>query len=195
MRRFFRIGLVAVILSGLLAPSTAQAAAREYPWSLIGYGAVYTPNRLKEIFVNRHSYEDSYLAALALNREFARTGSWLAWEGEGQVVKHFGRQDHWEYNALVVARWLRFPWNHRVETSLAVGEGISFATRKPKLEDKGRENVSQLLNYLLFELTLGPPQSRWYWSGRIHHRSGVFGLYNGVRGGSNFVGMGAGYRF
>ncbi|KIH75693.1 hypothetical protein SAMN05660860_03090 [Geoalkalibacter ferrihydriticus] len=195
MRVFFWNFLLAAILTLSVLPAGAAAAQKEYPWSLVGYGAVYTPDRLKDIFFNRHSYEDSYLAALAINREFARTGPSLAWEGEGQLVKHFGRQEHWEYNALVVARWHRFPWNHRVATSLAVGEGISWATRKPKLEIRDDRNVSQLLNYLLFELTLAKPQSRWYWSGRIHHRSGVFGLYNGVRGGSNFVGMGTGYRF
>ncbi len=185
--------LLAVVLIVLLLPPTAAATNA---WSVIGYGAVYTPDRLKDIIFNHHSYEDSFFAALAVNREFARTSSSLAWEAEGQMVKHFGQQDHFEYNALVVARWHRFPWGHRVPTTLAFGEGISWATRKPKLEIENDKPVSQLLNYLLFELTLAPsPESPWYWSGRIHHRSGVFGLFNGVRGGSNFVAMGLGYRF
>ena len=170
-------------------------AESEYPWALVAYGAIYTPDRLKDIFTHDHSYNDSYLAALALNREFARTGESLAWEAEGQVVKHLEAQHHFEFNALLVARWHRFPWNEWLDTTLAVGEGVSWATETPRVEADDHSHTSQLLNYLLFELTLATPQSRWYWSARIHHRSGAFGLYDGVRGGSNFVGMGMGYRF
>ncbi|WP_305044735.1 hypothetical protein [Geoalkalibacter sp.] len=187
--------LPAALLCLLLTPTLGGAAEREHPWALLGYASIYTPDRLKDIFLNRHSYQDSYLGVLALSREFARTGASLGWEGEGQIGKYFGRQSHFEYNALVVARWHRFPWNHKVDTTFALGEGISWATRTPKLEARNHEKTSQLLNYLLFELTLAPPHSRLYLSGRIHHRSGVFGLYNGVRGGSNFLGMGLGYRF
>ncbi|WP_155890787.1 hypothetical protein [Desulfuromonas sp. TF] len=44
--------------------------------------------------------------------------------------------------------------------------------------------------------TLGLPRvPRWRLSARIHHRSGVFGLFDGVRGGSNFMGLGVTYRF
>lgn len=190
-----KVFFTAVLAALLLAPTTA-VSDEGLPWSLIGYGAIYTPERLQDMVFNHHSYEDSYFAALALNRKFARTGPYIGWEVEGQMVKHFGRQDHFEYNALVIARWDRFPWNHRVLMTLAVGEGLSWATRKPELEIEDDEPASQLLNYLLFEVTVRPsPESRWYWSGRIHHRSGIYGLFNGVHGGSNFIGMGLGYRF
>lgn len=187
--------LAGALMALFLWPAQRAWAEPQHPWSVVAYNAIYTPDRLKEIFVNRHSYESSFLAALAVNREVARMWTHIGWELEGQVVKHYGRQDHMEFNALFSARWHHFPWNHRVATTLAVGEGVSWAGRKPKVETEEHKNVSQWLNYLLFELTLAPPQSRWYWSGRIHHRSGVFGLYNGVRGGSNFIGMGVGYRF
>lgn len=190
---FFAWGLAALFF--LLSARAWAGSESKYPWSLVAYNAVYTPDRLKDIFAHRHSYHESYLAALAVNREITRTWTDLGWELEGQVVKHHGDQDHFEFNALFTARWHRFPWNRRVATTLAIGEGVSWAERNPELETEEHKNVSQLLNYLLFEVTLAPPQSRWYWSGRIHHRSGVFGLYNGVHGGSNFIGMGAGYRF
>jgi hypothetical protein len=45
------------------------------------------------------------------------------------------------------------------------------------------------------EIEAGPPAGRWSGFLRIHHRSGAFGLYGDVRGGSNFVGLGARYRF
>ncbi|MCG6905811.1 MAG: hypothetical protein LJE63_04230 [Desulfobacteraceae bacterium] len=179
----------------VLSPSPTLAASRERPWALLAYGAIYTEDRLDDILTLRPSVEDSYLVALALNREFARTHRFLGWEGEGQVVKHFGDQDHFEFNALVVARWHHFPWNRRLDTTLAVGEGLSWATETPELEKENHSHATQMLNYLMFELTLAPPGSRWYWSGRIHHRSGVFGLFDGVHGASDFIGMGLGYRF
>ncbi|HDR46598.1 MAG TPA: hypothetical protein ENN94_02745 [Geoalkalibacter subterraneus] len=192
----FILVLLAALVFGLFSSHAGAASQPSTPWSLIGFTSIYTPDRLKDIFTNRHSYQDSYLAALALNYRFARPSRSLGWEWEVQGVRHFGRQNHFETNALILARWYRFPWNDWVATTLAVGEGLSYAFRKPRLERKDHDDPSQLLNYLLFELTLSPEeQSRWYFSTRIHHRSGVFGLYNGVRGGSNFIGMGVGYRF
>lgn len=190
--RFWRTAALCLIV---LSPPPALAAPSEHPWALLAYGAVYTEDRWRDIATLRASLEDSYLIALALNREFARTHRFLGWEGEGQVVRHFGDQDHFEFNALVVARWHHFPWDRRLDTTLAVGEGLSWATETPELEKENHSQATQLLNYLMFELTLAPPGSRWYWSGRIHHRSGVFGLFDGVHGASDFFGMGIGYRF
>ncbi|MBE0596796.1 MAG: hypothetical protein IH614_05980 [Desulfuromonadales bacterium] len=132
---------------------------------------------------------------MAVAKEFAGSKQGLAWEAEGQAVKHYGKQHHWETNAVLVARWHRFPWDRLLDTSVAVGEGLSYATRTSRVEAEDHENTSHLLNYLLFELTLGLPRyPHWHLSGRIHHRSGVFGLFNDVRGGSNFMGLGVTYR-
>jgi hypothetical protein len=52
------------------------------------------------------------------------------------------------------------------------------------------------LNFLLAEIEFVLP---WVpqWSNfiRVHHRSGVFGAYGGIEGGSNFVGIGIRYYF
>lgn len=175
--------------------ATVSFAENDYPNSVVAYGAKYTPDRLADIIVNDHAMEESYLVALAWNREFARSYRFLGWETEAQIVKHFKEQQNLEFNALISARWHQFPWNHIVKTTVAVGDGLSLATRKPKLEQERKPKASALLNYLMFEITLAPPESRWYWSARIHHRSGIFGLFNGVDGGSNFIGSGFGYRF
>jgi hypothetical protein len=115
---------------------------------------------------------------------------------EGQAVKHSGLQHHWEFNTLLVARWHLFPWNRHVDTSVAVGEGLSYATRTPFVEAKDHDQTSHLLNYLLFEITAGLPRyPNWHLSGRIHHRSGVYGIFGGVHGASNFLGFGVRYTF
>ena len=89
---------------------------------------------------------------------------------------------------------LTFPWNDYVYTTFAVGEGVSYATAVPKLEKELQDTTHQLQNYLMFELTLSPPQHReWAFVTRIHHRSALFGVYGD--GGSNVLAVGVKYRF
>ena len=174
----------------------AESASAREKWSLTLYHGTLAQKRLVDIFANRHTLESSYLMAAALGRDFAGDPDGLTWEWEGQVGKHYGKQHHWEFNALVAARWNRFPWDRYVDTSFAFGEGLSYAARTPRVERRDLDSTSQFLNYLLFEVTFGLPQvPRWHLVGRIHHRSGVFGLFNGVHGGSDFTAVGVKYLF
>lgn len=138
----------------------------------------------------------AYISFFRAAKEFAGTKNGLTWEVEGQLVKHFGLQHHWETNGLVVARWHRFPWDRYLDTSFAIGEGLSYATKVPELEVARGQDSARLLNYLLFELTLALPK---YPNIQVvtlmHHRSGAFGLFSGVTGGSNFIGSGIKYLF
>jgi len=88
---------------------------------------------------------------------------------------------------------VEFPWNEYVQTSMAIGEGLSWATEIPALEKKADphgEN-SQLLNYILLEVTFAIPESPWSLVTRIHHRSGAWVRDNG----SNILEAGIRYRF
>jgi hypothetical protein len=186
---------------GLLMTSVVCAAENpgstvpgDPPWALTLYGGVYTDNNLGEAFSFQLDLEDSYIAVLALSRKIADLTRHIRFEVEGQIGKHFGRQDHWEFNGLVVGRWLTFPWNDYVYTTFAVGEGISYATEVPKLEEELDGPSERLLNYLMFELTLSPPQHReWAFVTRIHHRSALFGAFG--HGSSNIMAAGIKYRF
>jgi len=84
--------------------------------------------------------------------------------------------------------WVQ-PW-----LSFSVVEGISFYTDVSLYEKTFREKSSQLLNYLGFEVeaAVSPDLSL---VGRIHHRSGAFGLFDGVSGGSNGYLLGLRYRW
>jgi hypothetical protein len=78
--------------------------------------------------------------------------------------------------------------------SVGVVQGVSFNSSLSNFESTYRDKSSQLLNYLAFELEAAvSPQ--WSLVGRIHHRSGVFGLYNGVNEGSNAYLLGLRHRF
>ena len=190
---FNRMALVLLLTTwGLLF--TGQAAGQD-SWAVSIHQARFVDGEFSHIF-DRNYFGDSHLLILAVSREFARTWEHLGWELEGQAGKHHGLQDHWEFNGLLVLRWHHFPWDRYLRTSLAIGEGISYATRTPYLEDNDHTRTSKLLNHLVGELTIGLPQlPAWDLSGRIHHRSGVFGLFNGVHGASNFLSIGLRHTF
>lgn len=194
--RIVHIVVIAVAVACLFARA---AAADDRKWSLTLYGATLVNADLGEIITEFPAEtEDSQLFVLALAREFATMGPHLRWEVEGQLGKHFGTQNHWELNPLLVLRWVTFPWNRWVDTSAAVGLGVSLATEIPKVEAQRHPGTGSdnLLAYMLFELSLGVPGAQdWNLVARVHHRSGAFGLFNGVNGASNALALGVKYRF
>lgn len=148
--------------------------------------------------LDARTYGHSRMTALAYAYRLGEGLGALTWELEGQAAKHTGHQSHLETNLLLTARWNRFPWDGYVATSAALGWGFSYAHELPVLEPRSdrEEGSNRLLNYLLVELDFAPPTApQWGLVFRLHHRSGVFGIYNGVNGGSNFVGGGLRYRF
>lgn len=141
-------------------------------------------------------YVDDYLVVGAFSASYAhyRDGA-LQLEAEGQIAYNFGEQSHWEINAVpLVARWLKFPWNHTVATTAAFGIGLSYATEVPEIEVLLEGESAKLLIYWLAELTAGPVDAPWSVSLRLHHRSVGYGLF-AEEGGMNGVGLGLRYRF
>jgi hypothetical protein len=184
----------ASLLEELAQPEgeSTEARAEERKWGVTLFGGALTKGSTKAVTHFSAEYEDSQIGVAALSYKFGEITRHLWFEVEGQVGKHFGIQDHWELNALIMARWVTFPWNRYLVTSVAVGDGISYATEVPKLEDK--PDASQWLNYLLFEFTFAlPSHPEWALVTRLHHRSG---FYRALAPNSiNAVGFGIKYRF
>jgi hypothetical protein len=181
----------------LALPACVQAAVGD--WYGTVYGArIATQPGWEYIILDAWNTEfvDSYLVTVALARQYAeRKNGALAIEAEGQVVRHFHDQTHWEFNALpVLLRWKRFPWSERLSTSAAFGIGLSYATDLPPVEVLLEGESHKWLIHWVMELTAGPVQSRWSVSLRLHHRSVAYGLM-GDEGGMNALGMGLRYRF
>jgi hypothetical protein len=176
-----------------LEESTTETRATN-PWYMTAVGGVYSGSQLLEIPA-RLNLKDSYTFGVSVSKQFAEWTRFMRFEGELQVLKHFGEQDHWEFTGSVNLRWVVFPWNRYVETSVAIGEGLSWATQIPALEkaDPTNSENSQLLNYILIEVTFAVPDSPWSLVSRIHHRSGVWGLLG--HSGSNILEAGIRYRF
>jgi hypothetical protein len=178
---------------------SALARAETGDWSATVYGArISSQPGWEDIFLDSTGtrFVDSYLLTAAVSRQYAdRYDGALAIEAEGQVVRHFGDQSHWEFNAVpIVLRWNRFPWSNRVASSVAFGLGLSYATEMPPVEVALEGESSEWLVYWVMELTAGPVDSRWALSLRLHHRSVAYGLM-GDEGGMNAVGLGLRLRF
>lgn len=181
----------ALVLGGCTS-STAQAG--DSPWHLAVYGGKAGEERMLDILTRFNTgFRDAWLVALAPGYLHRETERWrLEWEG--QLVRHFGDQDHWEFNAAWLARWMNFPWDHHLDTRAALGLGLSWASEIPGIEPRAKLDEGEsarLLGYVAIEIELAPPGND-SWSGfvRLHHRSDAFGLFHDQRGGSNFITLG-----
>lgn len=182
---FFVVCLV--LTAGLAGPASAD----ERRFHVAAYGGKAAEERMLDILTRYNTgFRDAWLVALAPGMVWREHGRWRQ-EFEGQVVRHFGDQDHWEFNAAWLARWMRFPWDHHIDTRAALGLGVSWATEVPEIEPRAKLDEgesAQLLGYVAIEIELAPPGGS-DWSGfvRLHHRSDAFGLFHDQRGGSNFI--------
>lgn len=108
-------------------------------------------------------------------------------------------ENTFQYNFGARIYWKDFPWNKYVRTKFSVAEGLSYTLDYLDIERQNYnketlENKSLLLNYLEFNLhfNLGDTVNidkleKVNFGIGISHRSGVYGLFNGVVGGSNFI--------
>ena len=102
----------------------------------------------------------------------------------------------YEFDPSIMFRWANFPWNHYINTSFALAEGISYDTSIPAVEKKNNAHTKHLLNFMVVELTIASPRyPRLQLVMRIHHRSGAFGLYHAGNTGSNDLALGIRYLF
>lgn len=187
------------LLSCLYVGALPCAASAGEHWFVSAYAGKYSDNELWRIVLTGSTeFKDSYVYVLSAGKQFGHFSRRIDMEWEGQIARHAGKQDHYEANAALTLRWQPFPWDHYVDTSLAFGNGLSYASEKSFLEeeDSDDDETSNLLYYILVEAAFAKPGERhWELFLRTHHRSSVYRLINGVDAGSNFVGLGIRYRF
>lgn len=174
-------------------------------WNVSLYHGKYSRTDLGSILLaGQTDYEPAYITVLALNRPLPYRLWRTELEGEGQIVRHSGIQKHLEFNGVVLAR-ITEPFRG-TPFSVGVGEGLSFATRNPDLENTSRslqnidartETSRNLLNYLVFELDMALPVDMYAPRAflRVHHRSGIFGTLCPSICGSNFVAYGVKFTY
>lgn len=200
--RFAGSGLLALGIFG----SNAAAQAPERQWHLTVYGSQWVNADLLEIpervVTGELTAENAFFVGAGLSRvivpsfaiplpgtDFAFRGNRI--ELEGQVLRHFGDQSHWEGTLALMFRTGQIPLFGGLSVNLGFGEGLSLASERPRLEGSFRVEPSRLLNYLAFEAEFShaslPGVS---FVPRIHHRSGIFGVIAERESGSNFIGAG-----
>jgi hypothetical protein len=187
--------LMAIFLITLLF-WTADASAADSRCFVSLYAGRYSDTVFVKNLQFHHDFESSDILVFSVGREAARYRELIALELEGQVGAHHGRQDHQEINFAFTLRWLPFPWDRFVDTSFAVGNGLSYATADPIIEAENADNgrTAQWLYYILAEWAFGL-DGNWELFWRIHHRSGVYGRMADNNAGSNFVGLGLRLRY
>lgn len=163
------------------------------------YGGRYSDSSLpEEIALLRNiEIEDATMVAAAYSEVIAEPSEHYRWELEGNVAHWIDGQDHTELNGLVMFRWLSLPWDRWLDSSFGFGNGLSWATEEPSLEAEfhPETGTQQLLWYIAAELTFAVPGTEdWETFLRVHHRSGVFGTFGGVDGGSNVIALGLRWR-
>jgi hypothetical protein len=173
-----------------------KSEASEKKWFVSLYGAQADENRLNRIMRFKSDPIDYYLACVAVGKEFYDFRGLFSLEWELQLAHHFNHQTYEEVNGLFVFRWLKFPWDAYLDTSLGLGEGLSYATEESELEALQHEKTTRFLNYLKLDMDFNlPAYPAWALFFQIYHRSGMFGTFDGVSGASEFLGWGVKYRF
>ncbi|MCH2565623.1 MAG: DUF3769 domain-containing protein [Prochlorococcus sp. ALOHA_A2.0_51] len=177
-----------------------------HPWAVTAWGGQMIDSNFGDTFLFNGRMREEYLLGLGLQKRIARAGP-FALELEADLFAHHANQQAGgEFNQSVpfadtpaqsfgegvlgigARLWVQ-PW-----LSFGVIEGISFNTAYSNYEKTYRENYAKLLNYLSFELEAAVSQQLSL-VGRIHHRSGAFGTYSGVKEGSNAYLVGLRYRW
>jgi len=107
--------------------------------------------------------------------------------------------DIYEINPYIMARWSNFPWSKTIRTTFGAGWGLSWASDIPSIEINSKKtngDYQNLMNYLAFEATVAHPKyPDWQLVYRLHHRSGVFGLFGADNAGNTAVQLGLRHYF
>ena len=143
------------------------------------------------VFNQKRDYVPSFIRVAAVNYKLGDFYGPFTWEFEGQFAKHNGLQNHSEMNALLIARW-EIRWKDNLSFSWAVGDGLSVASEVPRTEKDENPSSGAAANYMMTEIDLGLPFLAFHprLMFRIHHRSGVFGVFCRGTCGSNILTFG-----
>ena len=176
-----------------------------HPWAFTAWGGAMTDSDFGDSFIFGGDLREEYLFGIGLNKRFYKNGP-FALEFEADWFRHIASkqkggaqqpnpfaetsaQSFWEGVIGVGARlWLQ-PW-----LNIGFIEGVSYKTSTSNYERTNRDKHSKLLNYLGAEIE-AVVSKKLSLVARIHHRSGAFGTFGGVKGGSNAYLIGFRYRW
>lgn len=193
-----------VTRSALIEHRTWPLVQYAKPWSVMVYRGAMTNDVLIHVMYLRYSLRPERIYTAEIARELPSNNPVSQFfkpvVSTMQLAFNVGYRTTkttpiYEIDPYVMFRWVNFPWNHWVSTTLGAGEGVSYVSRIPERETMDNtQNLAiskRFLNFLAFEATFAPPgHPDWQLVGRIHHRSGAYGLYRSGNSGSSEIGIG-----
>ena len=199
-----------MLAADLASPALAQS--RGAPDSILVFGGWATETdfttvvskpwtaHLNDVGVIGASYSHRLGTVNELLGDFALgpVGDYFAIEAEGGISGRFGGESLGEAWAALYLRYDGLPWNDTIYTTLAANIGLSVLTEISdfELERGGDGKATEVLHYFAPEFTFASPENKDLEVVlRLHHRSGVFGLFNGITTGSTFISTGIRLRF
>lgn len=191
----------------LIAPDLlGQNLYDRHPWSLLYYYGKTVNGALVGTAVGNFKRWPEHIQSLelaytlnehnALRQFLSPVVGVVQLAANGTIRQGTNEHTIYEFDPYIMFRWANWPWNHRVTTSLAFAEGLSYDSSVASIEKRQNDNTRRLLNYLMFEATFAAPSHPdLQLVLRIHHRSGAYGLYHAGNTGSNDLGLGIRYLF
>jgi hypothetical protein len=177
-----------IILFAILCPLGVGAANAQGKWYYTVFFGVMTENRWHEVF----SPGDLQLAAsdlvgLGIGWDRQIAASRFRYGFEMQALRHFGRQDHYEFNLPIVLRYVPANPVPRWLKTVAFGIGVSHATKVPQVEiDRKGESQRNFVYWMAdVQFVQRRPGTSVYF--RLHHRSDGYGLYDVSSGSTALV--------
>ena len=164
------------------------------------YQIIHSPwtAKLTDIGVIGASYSHRIGTLNEVIGDIGQIGDDLTIETEVGTSVRFGDESLGEGWAALYLRYDGLPWNDTVYTTIGVNTGLSYLTDISEFE-RGRDSkrkASELLHYMGPELTFADPENKdLELVLRYHHRSGMFGVFDGVVSGSTFISAGIRVRF
>jgi hypothetical protein len=206
---FFRI----LLITGSLTSSISVLAVNSDlgPWSALFYYGGTAKQTFGQVMRGKYSRfgETIYAAEIAytldqknlIRRFFKPLFDTVQLAGNLAYRHDYIRHDDVkEGNLYLIWRWTKFPWERYLSNSLAIGDGVSYATHSPSADqesDKPTSDFSKILNYLMLEATFAlPSKPQLQLVFRIHHRCTAWGTYSkNANAGSTNIGLGIRYYF
>ena len=188
-------------------PGPADDVGGSWNWFLAA--GQMTDASLVDVFIFNYGWEpDTYLVSgeigytLKDDNPVARFLSPVV--SNVDVVLNYTYQDEpgqtvQEINPYIMVRWSRFPWSKVIRTTFGLGAGLSYAWPIPQIEKQSTDpnpDYENLMHFMAIEATFSLPSHKdWQLVYRLHHRSGVFGLFQGDNSGNTAVELGIRHYF
>lgn len=168
-------------------------------WAATVYGGLVSENKFSRLLLTPWDAEvdgGTPWLGLSVSRRMWTWGEDIAFELEGGAGYRFGDEKTGEAWGALYMRYDGFIWNDSLYTTIAASTGLNYATRVSPFERNKRDGGARLLHFFAPEVTVADPDDKSLeFVVRLHHRSGVFGLFNGVSSGTNIVTLGLRKRF